>query len=218
MLSWGYLIQRGQHKNRNCYEELSRVMNTRTKEFKDKSVVEDGDYSNDLKLVGRIVLNVWRLMRHEVFCCRICIRTNVSIINNFFLQMALQSYTFENILFHIMHQRAPQYSFQSLTEWWKNSLQRYLHCVSLFRKPSQTDRLWCDSRKCTVTHRCQLFNSGSRPYNELSNKRNQLKRCFSILKISYELKHLNLGTMTSLTWKYLFLFLKNYLLYHKCTR
>ncbi len=66
MLSWGFFIQRGQFLNRNCDEELSRVKELKTKDQKNKTVIEDSDYSNDMKLVGRIVLNVWRLMRHEV--------------------------------------------------------------------------------------------------------------------------------------------------------
>ena len=35
-------------------------------------------------------------------------------------QVALYSYTFENIAFHVLHQRLPEYSFRQLTEWWQH--------------------------------------------------------------------------------------------------
>lgn len=66
MLSWGYLIQRGQVLGRNYDVELSRLKEMKSEIPKDKTVVDNIDYSDDLKLVGRIVLNIWRLMRHEV--------------------------------------------------------------------------------------------------------------------------------------------------------
>lgn len=90
MLSWGYLIDRGtavkinlKHRlGRNCVEESKR---------------RSDDHIRELKLVGRIVLDVWRLMRHEI---------------------ALQSYTFESIVYHILRKRVPYYSFKTLTSWW----------------------------------------------------------------------------------------------------
>lgn len=66
MLSWGFLIQRGYFLGRNLSQELSRVRETKQNEQIEKAPYEDDDYSNEIKLTGRIVLNVWRLMRHEV--------------------------------------------------------------------------------------------------------------------------------------------------------
>ncbi|KAK5650145.1 hypothetical protein RI129_001174 [Pyrocoelia pectoralis] len=99
MLSWGYLIERGNFLHINLHYQLSRA------EIKLSSVVDD-DSANELKLVGRIVLNVWRLMRHEI---------------------ALQSYTFENIVYHILHKRLPLYSFKDLSSWWEDSKPMYRH-------------------------------------------------------------------------------------------
>lgn len=66
MLSWGFFIQRGHFIGRNCSQELSRVVETKCAETSEKGELEDDEYSNEIKLTGRIVLNVWRLMRHEV--------------------------------------------------------------------------------------------------------------------------------------------------------
>ncbi|KAF5278629.1 hypothetical protein FQA39_LY00671 [Lamprigera yunnana] len=89
LLSWKYLIERGQILKINIQLLLSRA--------EVKNVFED-DINSDLKVPGRIVLDVWRLMRHEI---------------------ALQSYTFENVIYHILHKRVPFYSFKHLSFWWE---------------------------------------------------------------------------------------------------
>jgi DNA polymerase zeta len=58
------------------------------------------DHTSELHIAGRIVLNVWRLMRSEV---------------------AFYSYTFENMMFHVLHERLPKFDFSSLTAWWKDA-------------------------------------------------------------------------------------------------
>ena len=54
-------------------------------------------YTSELSVVGRVVLNIWRIVQQEV---------------------ALTSYTFENVFYHVLHQRTPQYSYQTLTKWY----------------------------------------------------------------------------------------------------
>jgi DNA polymerase zeta len=49
-----------------------------------------------LHYTGRIILNVWRLLRGEV---------------------ALTSYTFENTSFHVLHERVPLFSLEQLFTW-----------------------------------------------------------------------------------------------------
>ncbi|XP_031333154.1 DNA polymerase zeta catalytic subunit isoform X2 [Photinus pyralis] len=93
MLSWGYLLERGTFLHINLHRQLSRV------EVKFSSTAND-DSENELKLDGRIVLDVWRLMRHEI---------------------ALQSYSFENIVYHMLHKRIPMYTFKDLSGWWEDS-------------------------------------------------------------------------------------------------
>uniref|UniRef100_A0A1B6DGY7 DNA polymerase n=4 Tax=Clastoptera arizonana TaxID=38151 RepID=A0A1B6DGY7_9HEMI len=100
MLSWGYLLQRAYVLSINLKVELSRVLKGPS-HFK-----ELGNYSQnseeaneELNLTGRIILNVWRFLRHEV---------------------ALMSYSFENVMYHILHQRVPLFSFKTLTSWWSH--------------------------------------------------------------------------------------------------
>lgn len=50
---------------------------------------------------GRIFLNVWRLMRS---------------------QLTLTSYTLENTVFHIIHQRIPKFTMKQLTEWYDHGM------------------------------------------------------------------------------------------------
>lgn len=57
-------------------------------------------------MTGRIVLDFWRLLRHEV---------------------ALQSYTFENIVYQILQRRVPAYSFRDLTAWWDDPSNLFRH-------------------------------------------------------------------------------------------
>ena len=52
------------------------------------------DHTSELRVAGRVVLNVWRLMRHEV---------------------AFYSYTFENMMFHVLHRRVPKFEHAGLT-------------------------------------------------------------------------------------------------------
>jgi len=56
MHSWGYLRERCRHLGRNLNKELSRLIieNEQTSEYE------------EMKIKGRIVLDVWRLLRHEV--------------------------------------------------------------------------------------------------------------------------------------------------------
>ncbi|KAG8252327.1 DNA polymerase zeta catalytic subunit, variant 2 [Homalodisca vitripennis] len=100
-LSWGYLLQRAYVLNINLTVELSRV---RVLTSTDSGTKEINDDDSEIRLTGRIVLNLWRFLRHEV---------------------ALQSYTFENIAYHILHQRIPLFSFRILTNWWAHRTKMY---------------------------------------------------------------------------------------------
>jgi len=66
MHSWGYLRDRCHHLGRNMSKELSRLIteNEQTSEYNEEI------RNSELRIKGRIVLDVWRLLRHEVkqFC------------------------------------------------------------------------------------------------------------------------------------------------------
>lgn len=63
MHSWGYLRDRCHHFGRNMIRELSRIIseNEQTYEYNEETS------NSEMKIKGRIVLDVWRLLRHEVF-------------------------------------------------------------------------------------------------------------------------------------------------------
>lgn len=91
--SWGYLIERGYVLNMNLCNALSRM--PLDYEFKSKLSHDDddhdrGEYNTEQRIPGRILLDVWRLMRHEI---------------------ALTSYTFENMAYHLLHRRFVFYIF-----------------------------------------------------------------------------------------------------------
>lgn len=85
--SWGYFIQRGYILSLNLNNALSRMPTDKADKGAPTSEEEDldrGDYFSEQMIPGRIMLDVWRLMKNEI---------------------ALTSYTFENICYHVIHRR-----------------------------------------------------------------------------------------------------------------
>uniref|UniRef100_A0A182PJ53 DNA polymerase n=1 Tax=Anopheles epiroticus TaxID=199890 RepID=A0A182PJ53_9DIPT len=108
--AWGYVIERGYALEMNLMKRLSRVPSAETvqvSEEEQRELLEMQDYSAGLKIPGRILLDIWRLMRHEI---------------------ALTSYTFENVVYHILHRRVPNHSYRQLSRLWRKS---YSHWVVL---------------------------------------------------------------------------------------
>ncbi|RUS90759.1 hypothetical protein EGW08_001470, partial [Elysia chlorotica] len=99
-LSWGFLLQRAAHLGLDLCSKIARVQDS--KENNQFSAAKDewgADHMSEIHVSGRVVLNLWRVIRHEV---------------------ALNVYSFENVAFHILHQRIPLYSFRSLTKWFSH--------------------------------------------------------------------------------------------------
>ena len=112
MNSWGYLIHRGYILNLNLINSLSRVPMDKAVKHKDSKMnAEDyemgdmGDYYSEVKIPGRILLDVWRLMKSEI---------------------ALTSYTFENIAYHVLHRRYQKHSFSHLTTMWMDPMKLWI--------------------------------------------------------------------------------------------
>ncbi|KAL7749691.1 DNA polymerase zeta [Sorochytrium milnesiophthora] len=98
--SWGYCVERaGEAYDLDLPEELSRVRPTPSQRGTVKKQEDKWGYTraSALHVVGRIVLNVWRLMRAE---------------------FNLTSYTFEALAFHVLHQRYPHFTNRTLTQWY----------------------------------------------------------------------------------------------------
>lgn len=97
--SWGYAIERSRFKYQyDLCELLGRVREQTNKKTDDR-----WGYMNAsaIRITGRHVLNVWRVLRNE---------------------LNLLKYTMENVAFHVLHYRIPLYSFESLTRWYNSSL------------------------------------------------------------------------------------------------
>ncbi|XP_065648573.1 uncharacterized protein LOC100213595 isoform X4 [Hydra vulgaris] len=106
MLSIGYLIERAAALNYNMCHAMSRISSTEVYSKKVQKDQEDNWFGQlvSMEITGRIILNLWRIMRSEI---------------------ALQIYTFENVFYHICHQRVAAYSFCSLSEWWLTNSSRW---------------------------------------------------------------------------------------------
>lgn len=61
-LSWGYVFQRASSLGMNLYKRISRIPATQGKW---EAQPRDIETLAEVKLPGRIVLDIWRLMRHE---------------------------------------------------------------------------------------------------------------------------------------------------------
>lgn len=94
MSSWGYILERAQVLGLEIVKEVSRI----TEKYRQKRWRgEDNDFEG--RVIGRIMLNVWRLFRHE---------------------MALSSYSFENCMYEVLKERVPTYSYAQLGRWWRD--------------------------------------------------------------------------------------------------
>ena len=97
MQSWGYLLSRATHLGYDLCRYLSRVPDDTKNSWCSSEKDEFGaDNASEIHIVGRLVLNLWRLMRSEV---------------------ALYDYKFESVAYHLLHQRHPHYSPKTLTLW-----------------------------------------------------------------------------------------------------
>uniref|UniRef100_A0A8C4LE81 DNA polymerase zeta catalytic subunit n=1 Tax=Equus asinus TaxID=9793 RepID=A0A8C4LE81_EQUAS len=105
MHSWGYLLQRAAALSVNLCQMISRVPDDK---IENRFAAERDEYGSDtmseINIVGRITLNLWRIMKNEV---------------------ALTNYTFENVSFHVLHQRFPLFTFRVLSDWFDNKTDLY---------------------------------------------------------------------------------------------
>ncbi|XP_036758876.2 DNA polymerase zeta catalytic subunit isoform X2 [Manis pentadactyla] len=105
MHSWGYLLQRAAALSVDLCQMISRVPDDK---IENRFAAERDEYGSgtmsEINIVGRITLNLWRIMRNEV---------------------SLTNYTFENVSFHVLHQRFPLFTFRVLSDWFDNKTDLY---------------------------------------------------------------------------------------------
>ncbi|KAK1171883.1 DNA polymerase zeta catalytic subunit-like [Acipenser oxyrinchus oxyrinchus] len=105
MCSWGYLLQRASALNVDLCQQLSRVPGDwKDNRFSAERDEYGADTMTEINIVGRIVLNVWRMMKTEV---------------------TLTSYSFENVAFHVLHQRFPLHTPRVLSDWFDSKTDLY---------------------------------------------------------------------------------------------
>ncbi|EJD47779.1 hypothetical protein AURDEDRAFT_144423 [Auricularia subglabra TFB-10046 SS5] len=96
--SWGYLRARANTYSLDFLDMCGRAGPPTGRQGSENY---SATHTSIIRLVGRHVLNVWRIMR---------------------VDMALSSYSFENVSFHVLKRRMPHYPAKTLTEWTKSNL------------------------------------------------------------------------------------------------
>ncbi|XP_051265819.1 DNA polymerase zeta catalytic subunit isoform X2 [Dicentrarchus labrax] len=105
MHSWGYLLQRAAALGVDLCQQLSRVPgDSKENRFAAERDEYGADTMTEINIVGRVTLNLWRVMKTEV---------------------TLNNYTFENVAFHVLHQRFPMYSPRTLSDWFDHNTDLY---------------------------------------------------------------------------------------------
>uniref|UniRef100_A0A672YWW1 DNA polymerase zeta catalytic subunit n=1 Tax=Sphaeramia orbicularis TaxID=375764 RepID=A0A672YWW1_9TELE len=105
MRSWGYLLQRAEALGLDLCQQLSRVPgDSKENRFTADRDEYGADTMTEIHVVGRIILNLWRVMKTEA---------------------ALNNYSFENVAFHVLHQRFPLYSPRTLSDWFDHNTDVY---------------------------------------------------------------------------------------------
>ncbi|WVQ70034.1 uncharacterized protein L199_008258 [Kwoniella botswanensis] len=104
--SWGYLVSRANEEfSIDLMDQLSRVVSGHSGPKKDGY---SAHHTSTFKVSGRHILNIWRICRSEV---------------------NLNQYTFENVVFHLLHQRIPHYSPANLTALWRSKTPEHTYRV-----------------------------------------------------------------------------------------
>ncbi|XP_033505189.2 DNA polymerase zeta catalytic subunit isoform X2 [Epinephelus lanceolatus] len=122
MHSWGYLLQRAAALGVDLCQQLSRMPgDSKENRFAADRDEYGADTMTEINIIGRITLNLWRVMKTEA---------------------ALNNYTFENVAFHVLHQRFPLYSPRTLSDWFDHNTDLYRwkmvdHYVSRVRSTMQ---------------------------------------------------------------------------------
>lgn len=95
-LSLYYLIKRAKLKyNLDLLIKLSRMPEQQENATRSRSHM--GADGNDLPvIVGRVLIELWKMLRSEI---------------------TLNIYTFENVIYHVLHERVPHYDFNLLSKW-----------------------------------------------------------------------------------------------------
>ncbi|XP_027030937.2 DNA polymerase zeta catalytic subunit isoform X2 [Tachysurus fulvidraco] len=105
MHSWGYLLQRASALSVDLCQQISRVPgDAKENRFNEDKDEYGSEVMTEIHIVGRITINLWRIMKTEA---------------------ALNNYNFENVAFHLLHQRFPLYTHRTLSDWFDHNTHLY---------------------------------------------------------------------------------------------
>jgi len=95
-LSLYYLIKRAKLKyNLDLLIKLSRIPEQQGNITRNRTHM-NADGNDVPMIVGRILLDLWKILRSEI---------------------TLNIYTFENVIYHVLHERVPHYDLNLLSKW-----------------------------------------------------------------------------------------------------
>ncbi|EPY53375.1 DNA polymerase zeta catalytic subunit Rev3 [Schizosaccharomyces cryophilus OY26] len=107
--SWGYLIERAAYKfNYDLPEQLSRLADTTKGAFAKKNDAWHYSTTSSIKIVGRHMLNIWRIMRGEI---------------------NLLNYSLENVVAHLFGIQTPFYRQGDLVQLWSTPVYHDKHIL-----------------------------------------------------------------------------------------
>uniref|UniRef100_A0A8C9WRL0 DNA polymerase zeta catalytic subunit n=1 Tax=Scleropages formosus TaxID=113540 RepID=A0A8C9WRL0_SCLFO len=108
MRSWGYLLQRASALEVDLCQQLSRVPgDLKENRFSAERDEYGSDTMTEINIVGRITINI------------------ILILDNLGNLVTLNNYSFENVAFHVLHQRFPLFSPRTLSDWFDHSTDLY---------------------------------------------------------------------------------------------
>ncbi|KAB7506189.1 DNA polymerase zeta catalytic subunit [Armadillidium nasatum] len=161
MSSWGYLLERGTTLIENIVSRLSRVPDSKDSHFQEEKDEYGAEHTHQIHIIGRIILNVWRLMRAEV---------------------TLTSYSLENVAYHVLHVRIPSFSYDLLTKWWTSDKQRFRTLEHYIRKCNLTVELL--QRLDLITRTSELARLFGLQFYEVLSRGSQLRVESMMLRLS----------------------------------
>ncbi|KAI5952782.1 REV3 [Candida jiufengensis] len=93
-MSWGYIVERFREVYEvNIMSDLSRGTHRSNGKFGDRWGYT---HTANIEISGRHIINVWRIVKSD---------------------LALTSYTLENVCYHLLHKSLPRYSLHQISNW-----------------------------------------------------------------------------------------------------
>ncbi|CAF1131844.1 unnamed protein product, partial [Didymodactylos carnosus] len=123
-LGLNYLIKRAYQKyNFDLLSQLSRIPKQKENSHRIRTQMQ-ADGTELPVIAGRILLDLWKILRSEV---------------------TLNVYTFENVVYHVLHERIPKYNLDLLSKWFtgqNNTNDRFIESYGLRNISCLLDYFW----------------------------------------------------------------------------